>query len=68
MSLSLDIASLAAAYNSGDLTPQDVIGEIYARIRARGERPVGSHLSARMWRASAHARRPGGRSTASRSR
>lgn len=40
MSLSLDIASLRAAYASGTLTPEDVITEVYARIRARGERPV----------------------------
>lgn len=40
MSLSLDIAFLKAAYASGALTPEDVIAEVYARIRARGERPV----------------------------
>ncbi|MFN3623107.1 MAG: allophanate hydrolase [Hyphomicrobium sp.] len=40
MILSLDIASLSATYDSGTLKPQDVIGEVYARIRARGERPV----------------------------
>jgi len=40
MSMSLDIASLKAAYASGALTPDDVIAEVYSRIRARGERPV----------------------------
>jgi allophanate hydrolase len=40
MTRSLDIASLAAAYDSGALKPEDVIGEVYARIRASGERPV----------------------------
>lgn len=40
MTISLDIASLTAAYASGTLTPEEVIGEVYARIRARGERPV----------------------------
>ncbi len=40
MSVSLDIATLASAYASGALTPEDVIREAYKRIRARGERPV----------------------------
>jgi allophanate hydrolase len=40
MSMSLDIASLKAAYASGALLAEDVIAEVYARIRTRGERPV----------------------------
>ncbi len=40
MTSSLDIASLTAAYGSGALTPEDVIRDVYARIRARGGRPV----------------------------
>jgi allophanate hydrolase len=40
MTISLDIASLSAAYDSGSLAPEEVIREVYARIRARGERPV----------------------------
>jgi allophanate hydrolase len=40
MTLSLDIASLKAAYASAKLTPEKTITEVYARIRARGERPV----------------------------
>jgi allophanate hydrolase len=37
---SLDVASLTAAYEGGRLTPEDVIGEVHARIAAAGERPV----------------------------
>ena len=40
MSMSLDIASLASAYESGALKPEDVIREAYARIKARGKRQV----------------------------
>ncbi len=40
MSMSLDIATLAAAYESGAVKPEDVIGEVFSRIKARGERPV----------------------------
>jgi allophanate hydrolase len=37
---SLDIATLAAAYADGSLTPADVIAQIFDRISAAGERPV----------------------------
>jgi allophanate hydrolase len=37
---SLDLVSLTAEYDSGRLTPEDVIGEVHARIAATGERPV----------------------------
>lgn len=40
MILSLDIASLKAAYDAGKLAPEATIAEVYARIFARGERPV----------------------------
>ena len=40
MTYSLDLVSLTAAYDSGRLTPEDVIGEVHARIAATGERPV----------------------------
>ncbi len=40
MTYPLDLASLTAAYDSGRLTPEDVIGEVHARIAAAGERPV----------------------------
>lgn len=40
MRLSLDIEMLSAAYASGKLTPEDVVADVYARIRDRGERPV----------------------------
>jgi allophanate hydrolase len=42
--MNFDIFALAAAYRSGSLRPVDVIGEVYRRIRARGERPVWIHL------------------------
>ena len=37
---SLDISGLAEAYASGRLTPERVIGDVFDRIAARGERPV----------------------------
>lgn len=40
MTFPLDLQSLAAAYASGQLAPDDVIGEVYARIGEGGERPV----------------------------
>lgn len=40
MTQSLDIASLRAAYGSGALTPEAVVTDVYARIAARGDRPV----------------------------
>ncbi|WP_439541470.1 allophanate hydrolase [Hyphomicrobium sp.] len=46
-SLSLDIETLAAGYAAGAFTPEDVIGEVYRRIAAAGERPVWINLVAR---------------------
>lgn len=40
MTMSLDIGALTRAYANGALKPEDVIAEVYARIRARGECPV----------------------------
>ncbi|MGQ0672908.1 MAG: allophanate hydrolase [Hyphomicrobium sp.] len=40
MSLSLDLATLAAGYASGTFTPSEVIEEVYRRIDADGERPI----------------------------
>lgn len=40
MTQSLDLASLQAAYASGESTPERVIDEVYSRIAAIGERPV----------------------------
>lgn len=40
MMLSLDISTLQAGYADGSLTPEAVLDEVYARIAARGERPV----------------------------
>ena len=37
---SLDIATLAAGYAAGSLTPADVVARIYDQISAAGERPV----------------------------
>jgi allophanate hydrolase len=39
MSVSLDIANLARLYASGDATPEGIVREIRARIKAKGERP-----------------------------
>ncbi len=39
MKLSLDIATLEALYASGEAAPADIVGEVYARIRARGVEP-----------------------------
>lgn len=39
-SLSLDLATLKAAYDAGAFTPHDVIHEVYRRIGAAGERPT----------------------------
>ena len=38
MTVSLDIANLERLYASGEATPESIVREIYARIRARGER------------------------------
>lgn len=40
MMQSLDIATLSAAYAAGILTPEAVLDRVYARLAARGERPV----------------------------
>lgn len=40
MMISLDIASLKAGYETGVLTPERVLDEVYARIAEMGERPV----------------------------
>src|SRR5581483_23823 len=39
MTLSLDIANLARLYGSGEAAPESIVREVYARIRARAERP-----------------------------
>lgn len=39
MTVSLDIANLERLYASGETTPEQVLREIYARIRAKGIRP-----------------------------
>jgi allophanate hydrolase len=39
MIISLDIANLTRLYASGEATPEAVIREVYARIRAKGVRP-----------------------------
>lgn len=38
--LSFDIETLSQSYADGTFTPQDVIGEVYRRIAAAGERPT----------------------------
>ena len=43
----LDIASLTAGYASGALTPEQVLDDVFARIAARGERPVWISLASR---------------------
>ena len=39
MTLSLDIADLERLYAVGEAAPEDIVREVYARIRARGVRP-----------------------------
>jgi len=39
MTLSLDIAALERLYAAGEPTPEEIVREVYARIRARGVRP-----------------------------
>jgi allophanate hydrolase len=39
MSLSLDIANLERLYAQGDATPDQIVREVYTRIRAKGVRP-----------------------------
>ena len=36
MSLSLDIANLARLYAAGEATPEAIVREVFARIRAKG--------------------------------
>ena len=40
MTLSLDIANLERLYAEGAATPEEIIGEVYARIAVLGARPV----------------------------
>ncbi|PWC37789.1 allophanate hydrolase [Azospirillum sp. TSO35-2] len=44
MTMTLEIAALSAGYAAGALTPETVLDSVYARIAARGERPVWIHL------------------------
>ncbi len=39
MTVSLDIANLERLYASGETTPEHIVGEVFARIRAKGARP-----------------------------
>ena len=39
MTVSLDIANLEGLYAAGDTTPEDIVREVYARIRQKGVRP-----------------------------
>jgi allophanate hydrolase len=39
MTLSLDIANLERLYAAGETTPEAIVREVYARIRAKGVRP-----------------------------
>jgi allophanate hydrolase len=39
MTVSLDIANLERLYASGETTPEEIVREVYARIRAKGVRP-----------------------------
>jgi allophanate hydrolase len=39
MTVSLDIANLSRLYGSGEATPEAIVREVYARIKAKGERP-----------------------------
>ena len=43
MTLSLDIADLERLYAVGEATPENIVREVYARIRARGVRPRLDH-------------------------
>ncbi|PPC98924.1 MAG: allophanate hydrolase [Hyphomicrobium sp.] len=40
MTLSFDIANLSGLYAASDATPQDVVRELFRRIREIGERPI----------------------------
>jgi allophanate hydrolase len=44
MALSLDFASLGAAYSSGALRPLQAVAEVYRRIAARGQDHVWTHV------------------------
>jgi allophanate hydrolase len=39
MTVSFDIAGLARLYATGETTPEDIVGEVYARIERRGVAP-----------------------------
>lgn len=39
MTVSLDIATLERLYTTGETTPERIVGEVYARIKAKGIRP-----------------------------
>jgi allophanate hydrolase len=43
----LDIATLTEGYASGAITPDGILDEVFARIAARGERPVWISLASR---------------------
>jgi allophanate hydrolase len=43
----LDIATLTEGYASGALTPEAILDDVFARIAARGERPVWISLASR---------------------
>jgi allophanate hydrolase len=43
----LDIATLTEGYASGAITPEGILDEVFARIAARGERPVWISLASR---------------------
>ena len=48
MKRTLDIATLATSYDSGAITPEDVINDIYDTIAAEGENPVWISLRSRV--------------------
>jgi len=47
MTQPLDIATLTAAYASGETTPEQVMDDVFARIAAAGERPVWISVASR---------------------
>ena len=47
MTQPLDIATLTAAYASGETTPEQVLDDVFARIAAMGERPVWISVASR---------------------
>ena len=42
--LRLEIDALAAAYESRELDPKDLLGYVYSRLEARGVRPIWTHV------------------------